>query len=74
MFLSGDRNLEVDGVATGPDIVALTTNNVVGWTRAIHNWIGNVGLADGSVQHFDKKRLNEAFAGTGAVTNRFVLP
>jgi len=74
MFLSGDRNLEIDGVAAGPGVFALTTANNLSWTRTIHDRIGNVGLADGSVQHFDKKRLNEALAVTGAVTNRLVFP
>jgi len=73
-FLSGDRNLEIDGVAAGPGIVAPTTNNNLSWTRMMHNQSGNVCLADGSVYHFDKQRLNEALAETGAVTNRLVLP
>ena len=74
MFLSGDRNLESDGVVAGAGVIALTTTNELSWTRTIHNRSGNVLLADGSVQHFDKKHLNEALAGTGEVTNRLVFP
>jgi hypothetical protein len=74
MFLLGDRNLEIDGVAARPGIVALTTNSDVGWTRAMHNGIGNVALADRSVQGFDSTRIDKALAETGTATNRLVIP
>lgn len=74
MFLSGDPNLEVDGVATKSGIVMLQTNDTVGWTAAIHKRSGNIALADGSVLPFDKQRMNEALARTGVTTNRLALP
>src|SRR5258708_33031329 len=50
MLLTGDRNLIVDGAAVGPGLLTLTSTNQVGWSAKMHNFGGNVGLADGSVQ------------------------
>lgn len=49
-ILAGDRNLMTDGKVLGPGVFALTTNMTIGWTKKIHNGMGNVAMADGSVQ------------------------
>ena len=44
-ILSGDRNLSTTGVALGSGVFTLTSSDTVGWTPAIHNNAGNVGLS-----------------------------
>ena len=59
---------------------ALGTNHIndathtddVGWCDNIHSKMGNVGLADGSVQGFSKARLKEALNNTGDQGNSSV--
>lgn len=74
MFLAGDRNPEIDGVAAKPGIVNLQSNNMVGWTREMHNRFGNVALADGSVQGFKKLRFGLSLQETAVATNRLAIP
>jgi hypothetical protein len=75
MFLSGDRNLAFQGWPISPGLFLLTTNNTsMSWTKAIHHSCGNVGLADGSVQGYDSKRLAEAAQNQGMATNRLAIP
>ena len=73
MLLSGDRNL-TNGTAIVGGLLTLTTNHVSGWTTAMHNLIGNVGLADGSVQGFTSSALQSAVANSGIETNRLAMP
>ncbi len=68
MFLSGDRNL-TNGTALQNGILQLTPSRPAGWTHELHNRIGNLGLADGSVQQFTTARL-----GTAGGTNRLAMP
>ncbi len=69
-------------------ILELTTNQVIGWTTEIHTrpaktifgmnfgkiGVGNIGLADGSVEQDDGPRLNQALQNSGAATNRLAIP
>jgi len=73
MFLAGDRNL-VGGTLLPNRILLLTTNDVVSWSKDLHNQQGNVALADGSVQGFNSVRLGAALMNTGTVTNRLAIP
>ena len=75
-FLSGDRNLALDGKNVRQGIQILTTNlsRALSWTRTIHNKCGNIGLGDGSVQRLDQHSLVEAFLNQGMITNRLVFP
>ena len=73
MFLTGDRNL-TNGALLPNRNLELKSNSVVGWTRELHDGIGNVGLADGSVQSFTTPRIREALIGGGDVTNRLAMP
>lgn len=85
MLLVGDDNLLVGGKATRagvaingapvmPGILSLWTNLPVAWSPERHEKIGNIGLADGSVQGFSSSRLVEALRNTGAATNRLAFP
>ena len=73
MLLTGDRNV-TNGVAPRRGILELRPDRSAGWTEAIHNKNGNVGLADGSVQQLTTARLNSAIRVTGDATNRIALP
>jgi hypothetical protein len=57
LMLSGDRNLEGAGRPLPAGVVALATNQPVGWTDAQHQRCGNVGLADGSGRQFSNAGL-----------------
>ncbi|HAO80978.1 MAG TPA: hypothetical protein DCQ92_18815 [Verrucomicrobia subdivision 3 bacterium] len=74
-FLDGDRNLTG---ASEPQngILKLVPGGPIGWTSAIHNNQGNVGLADGSVQQYSSSALREALRNSGDPTNtwRIALP
>jgi prepilin-type N-terminal cleavage/methylation domain-containing protein/prepilin-type processing-associated H-X9-DG protein len=74
MFLADDRNLATNGVAVGPGILVLATNQILGWTEEIHKGFGNIALADGSVQAFTREQLNMASQNSGAATNRLAMP
>jgi len=74
MWLAGDRNLEIDGVAAKPGLLLLWTNSVVGWTRELHNRCGNVAMSDGSVQQATSGRLWELLIHAGVATNRLAMP
>jgi type II secretory pathway pseudopilin PulG len=85
IFLSGDDNLTVDDVAVKSGLVQIPANSNVAWTSGRHVsykehfWtptyaIGNIGLADGSVQQDTTVRLQTALQQTGLATNRFAIP
>ena len=87
MILSGDDNLEVNGVRVRPGILNLSANAPVEWTenerhgrpqhwsfRNQHLRVGNIGLADGSVASTATSIFQSALMNTGTATNRFVIP
>src|SRR5262245_32184805 len=74
MFLTGDDNLAIDGIAQRSRVITVRNNNVLSWTRERHVYQGNIGLADGSVQQFSAAKLRDAVGYTGMVTNRLALP
>lgn len=69
LWLSGDRNLATNNTALNPGTFTMPTNRVFSWTAQIHNNKGNVGLADGSVQQYDSKRLHQS--ATNALRSHF---
>jgi len=73
LMLAGDRNLSINGVPVGPGILAVTSNCVLGFTRELHDGIGNVVLSDGSVQSFTPQRLLRQAQAAGW-TNRLAVP
>jgi competence protein ComGC len=72
MWLAGDRNI-TNGTPQKNGILTLTTNSVVGWTHEMHNLVGHVLLADGSVQQVNRSRLNQTLRFSGG-TNRLAMP
>jgi competence protein ComGC len=75
MFLTGDRNVASNNKPLQPSVFVWTSNrSVLSWTKAIHNACGNVGLADGSVHHFDSEKLAAAAADQNCSTNRLAIP
>ena len=73
MLLYGDRNI-TNGLAPIRGILPLPPNRPVGWTEAMHNKVGNVALADGSVQQTSISGLQNLLSNTGDQTNRIALP
>jgi prepilin-type N-terminal cleavage/methylation domain-containing protein/prepilin-type processing-associated H-X9-DG protein len=74
MFLSGDDNLAIDGIAQVSRLITVRADTALSWTRERHNNQGNIALSDGSVQQFSASKLQSAVSSTGVVTNRLALP
>jgi prepilin-type processing-associated H-X9-DG protein len=74
-LLDGDRNI-TGSSAPENGILKLVPGGPAGWTSALHNNQGNVGLADGSVQEFSNAGLRNALKNSGDPTNtwRIALP
>ncbi len=60
MILDGDDNLAVNGVPVKPGILNLPITNSLAWTKERHHGVGNIGMADGSVQQTTGNTLNSA--------------
>lgn len=73
LILSGDRNI-TNGMLLNNGILGLTTNNLSGWTSDLHDGVGNIALADGSVQQVSTRGLREMIANSGLATNRLQMP
>jgi prepilin-type processing-associated H-X9-DG protein len=73
MLLTGDRNV-TNGIAPEHSILKLVPDQPAGWTEALHNGVGNIGLADGSVQQVSIPGLQQMLKQTGDSTNRVALP
>jgi len=73
MLLAGDRNL-TNGTPLPPNgILVLTTNTMLGWTHELHNFSGNVLLADASVQQVSSSGLRSLIVLSGG-TNHLAMP
>ena len=72
-FLAGDRNL-TNGQPKTNSILCLQTNQLVGWTKDLHNLGGNIAMADGSVRQLNTGGLQKALGDTGLATNRLLFP
>src|ERR1035438_5895923 len=73
MILTGDDNLAVNDVPARTGILTLSTNSTVAWTSARHKFVGNIGIADGSVQQVTTHGLFSAISNAAA-PSRFVIP
>jgi hypothetical protein len=73
MFLAGDRNLSNDGPVKN-EIFEITSNEPTRWTSEMHKNIGNILLADGSVQQLSISNLQVAIVNTGVATNHLQMP
>ena len=49
-FLSGDDNFEVGGIPLDPACWKFCRITPIAWSAERHKWVGNIVLADGSVQ------------------------
>jgi prepilin-type processing-associated H-X9-DG protein len=77
MIMFGDDNLLVNGKPVKPGILNLWTNQTIAWAKDRHRGVGNIGMADGSVQQVTSGSLNQApnsVSTTGAATNRWLIP
>ena len=73
MILSGEHNI-TNGTPIRNGLLALTTNKLTAWTSEVHNKVGNILLADGSVQQDSSTGLQNQIAGTGVATNWVQMP
>jgi type II secretory pathway pseudopilin PulG len=73
MFLTGDRNI-TNSLMPIRAVLRLPPDRPAGWTDAMHQGQGNVGVSDGSVQAFSTSALRDALRNTGDTTNRIALP
>ena len=74
MILSGDDNFEIGGVPVMSGLLLLTTNSPISWTGARHKFVGNLAIADGSVQQVTQFGLRQAIQNSGVATNRLAIP
>ena len=73
MFLAGDHNI-TNGLPVKSSLLILTTNQLAGWTRKIHDRQGTILMADACVQQFSTSSLRDALRYTGVATNRLAMP
>jgi type II secretory pathway pseudopilin PulG len=73
MLLTGDRNV-TNGMAPVRSVLELRPGIPAGWTEAMHNGQGNVGLSDGSVQQVTTDGLRHVIKNSEDATNRVALP
>ena len=77
MILTGDDNLEVNGIRVRPGSLNLLRSASVKWTTERTGQFhgpGNIGFVDGSVQQTTDLTLQTALVNTGTATNRLVIP
>ena len=72
-ILSGDRNI-TGGVLSNGFLRLLRTNSQAGFTAAIHNHAGNIGLADGSVQPLTPRALQWQLQSNTLAVIRLAIP
>ena len=74
MLLAGDRNMIVNNILASRGRCSVNSNDTAAWSTAIHNWSGDVILADGSAQKFSSSQLQQHLLKTGTNVNRLVFP
>lgn len=73
MLLTGDPNI-TNGLTPLHTVLNLVPDQPAGYAGRLHGLMGNLGLADGSVQGFSTLSLRRWLASTGDLTNRIALP
>ena len=73
MLMTGDRNI-TNGLAPVNSVLQLRPEIPAGWTEIMHNGVGNIGLADGSVQQVTIDGLRNFIKISRDSTNRIALP
>ncbi len=74
MLLVGDDNFAIGGMPVKSGLLQLSTNASIAWTAARHQFAGNIGMADGSVQQVTTDGLQKLLQQTGSATNRLAIP
>ena len=73
-LLSGDRNV-AGGTLSNKFMRRIARgDSTAGWTRELHVGVGNVGMADGSVQQLTSSTLYEQIKKQSAPTIRLAIP
>jgi competence protein ComGC len=72
-LLSGDRNI-TGGIFTNGFLRLLKTNTLAGWTKELHDYGGNIGLSDGSVQQMTAQQLQQQLRTNTLPTIRLAIP
>jgi len=76
-ILAGDRNVKSDSKTT-QGCLTIRSNSVVGWTKEIHSYAGNLLLADGSSQQTSPrvlaKQIQAQFATSTNASITWLLP
>jgi competence protein ComGC len=83
-LLSGDDNFENGGTPMKSGLFEVMSNTPVAWDSSRHvlhdyfwmpaQFVGNVGLADGSAQQVSQSGLRQAIRQTDVATNRLAIP
>ena len=86
-LLSGDDNFVVNGSTVSSGLQSISTNTPIlwgpgrhgvpvdyFWAPRPHDFVGNLGFADGSVAEESPNGLQQAFQQTGLATNRLAIP
>ena len=72
-LLSGDRNITGGRLSNG-FLRLLRTNSPAGFAAPIHNNVGNIGLADGSVQEMTPRTLQWQLQSNTLAVIRLAIP
>jgi len=78
-FLTGDRNLMINGKTLSAGMIALTATDATGWSKEMHfneggDRRGNIGFPDGHVESVHEQSSSSLAASLGTATNRLVFP
>ena len=74
-IIAGDDHFKIGKTRPKPGLLQLATNSPVTWTKKrFHEYGGNVGMADGSVQRYSTPAFRAALVKTGIATNRLAMP
>jgi type II secretory pathway pseudopilin PulG len=72
-ILSGDHNI-TNGTPLKNGVLELTANHAAGWAADLHGKVGNILLADGTVQQETTTGLRAAVTNDTKTTNRLQMP
>jgi hypothetical protein len=73
LLLLGDRNI-TNGVVPFGRLLVLRTNQSVGWTKEMHKHVGNVAVADASVEVTTSLQIRKLLREAETNSQRIVLP
>ncbi len=75
MWMAGDRNLTVNGLAAKPGLISLKSTETVGWGEGLHNRKGNLLTTQPALlPSVTEPRLALLLRGTGTNINRLAIP